>query len=213
MKFEKYMNKKFNELELQPSLFYHWEPGIRFELGIDYNVKDAYKDSLYLRNVYSRVTNLFSSLFLPEDEIFVIANVNDYGNILKKKLKIFSPYVKEKSILYKIQQITIPYIFPEDDESEKYKTCRFILNCKVSDIRYNAMLKSICNQDMGIKPKIPHDIFIVNINKNIIFHVYDDRGVDVIATSIKSLKKVYSIYNDWILNSNRDKIDLFFKTI
>jgi len=35
---------------------------------------------------------------------------------------------------------------------------------------------------MGIKPKIYHDVFFINIKKETIFHVYDDRGCDLLAT-------------------------------
>ena len=37
-----YMNEHFPKLELKPSLFYNWEIGIRFELGVNYEVKYAY---------------------------------------------------------------------------------------------------------------------------------------------------------------------------
>lgn len=86
-----YMNEKFPDLELKPALFYNWETGIRFELGVDYDVKYAYTNSPYLRGVYNRVNGLFHSLFSQDDEIFVVVNVDDYGDnsILKHKLKVF----------------------------------------------------------------------------------------------------------------------------
>ena len=49
------------------------------------------------------------------------------------------------------------------------------------------MIKAICNQDMGIKPRIFHMVYFININKNTIFHIYDDRCCDVLATSLIQL--------------------------
>jgi Domain of unknown function (DUF3885) len=77
----------------------------------------------------------------------------------------------------------MPYIFPEDDEEGIYKTYRFTLKCETSDFKYIPLLKAICNQDLGIKPSIFHRVYFININKNTIFHVYDDRGCDLLATS------------------------------
>ena len=37
--------------------------------------------------------------------------------------------------------------------------------------------------------------------------MYDDRGLDVIATNKEILKPLYIEFNDWILEVNREKID------
>ena len=72
------------------------------------------------------------------------------------------------------------------------------------------MIKAICNQDMGIKPRIFHRVYFININKNTIFHIYDDRGCDVLATSPNTIRNMYYTYNDWILEYDRNKIDKVF---
>ena len=72
------------------------------------------------------------------------------------------------------------------------------------------MLKAICNQDMGIKPSIFHKVYFINLSKNTIFHVYDDRGCDVLATSPDTIRDIYNTYNDWILDYDRNKIDTVF---
>ncbi|MEK4594596.1 DUF3885 domain-containing protein [Bacillus sp. FSL R9-9497] len=208
-----YMDEHFPKLELKPSLFYTWEIGIRFELGVNYEVKHAYAKSPYLLKVYERAVSLFNTLHAPEDDIIIVSNIDDFGNksVFKHKLKVFSPYIKTKKVLYKLNEITVPYLFPEDDEEGKYKTHRFVLTCKVSDIKYATMIKAICNQDMGIKPKILHDVFFINIKKGTIFHIYDDRGADLIAASIDSIQGIYEKYNNWILDYDREKIDCVFK--
>lgn len=37
--------------------------------------------------------------------------------------------------------------------------------------------------------------------------MYDDRGLEMIASEAKTLKPIYSKFNDWILETNREKID------
>ncbi len=212
MRLNEYMLETFPNLELRPPLFYNGDIGIRFRLGVNYDRNNIYENCPYLEGVYNRAITLFQSLHATEDDIYIVVDVNDYadGETFKHKLNIFSKYVKEKSDLFKLQKNTIPYIFPEDDEDGVYKTHRYSLKCKVSDLKYIPMLKAICNQDMGIKPCIFHRVYFININKNTIFHVYDDRGCDVLATSPNAIRGIYHTYNDWILEYDRNKIDKVF---
>ncbi|MGE7932456.1 DUF3885 domain-containing protein [Viridibacillus arvi] len=207
------MNENFPNLELRPPLFYSWEIGIRFELGVDYDKNYAYKNSLYLQEAYSRVITLFKSMFSDKDDLYIVVDVNDYadGETFKHKLNIFSRYIKEKSVLYRLSQNTIPYIFPEDDEEGVYKTHRFTLKCKTSDFKYVPMLKAICNQDMEIRPSFFHSVYFININRKTIFHAYDDKGCDLLASSPESIEGIYDKYNDWILDYDRNEIDEVFK--
>lgn len=109
-----------------------------------------------------------------------------------------------------MQHQALPYIFPEDDEEGSYKTHRFILTCKTSDFRYVALLKAICNKELGLKPSLFHRVYFINRNRNTIFHVYDDRGCDVLATSPATIRDVYYKYNDWILDYDRPEIEKVF---
>ncbi len=212
MRLNGYMLETFPNLELRPPLFYNGDIGIRFKLGVNYDCNNIYENCPYLEGVYNRAITLFQSLHSKTDDIYIVVDVNDFadGETFKHKLNIFSKYVKEKSNLFKLQKNTIPYVFPEDDEDGLYKTHRFTLKCKVSDLKYIPMLKAICNQDMGIKPSIFHRMYFINVNKNTIFHIYDDRGCDVLATSPNTIRDMYHTYNDWILDYDRNKIDKVF---
>lgn len=204
-----YIHKTFPNLELRPPLFNTWEIGIRFELGVDY----MNEKSPYLQCVYKRAIALFKDLHSQNEDIYIVVDVNDFadGKTFKHKLKTFSSYVKDRSVLYRLNHKIIPYIFPEDDEDGKYKTHRFTLKCKSADFKYIPMLKAICNQDMGIKPSIFHRVYFININRKTVFHIYDDRGCDLLATSPETIREIYNKYNDWILDYNRDEIVKVFE--
>lgn len=125
-----FMNENFPNLELRPPLFYSWKTGIRFELGVDYDHAYAYENSPYLQEVYKRAITLFKSLHSYNDDIYIVVDVIDYADGFKHKSKNFSRYIKEKSILYKLNQKTT---FHDDDEDGTYKIHRFTLKCKTSD--------------------------------------------------------------------------------
>lgn len=206
-----FMKENFPNLELRPPVFYSWNIGIRFELGVDYNHSNAYENSPYLQQVYNRAITLFKSLHSPDDDIYIVVDVNEYADGYKHKSKTFSRYIKEKSVLYRLNQKTIPYIFSDDDDDGTCKTHRFTLQCKPSDFKYISMLKAICNNDMGIRPSILDRVYFININRKTIFHVYDDRGCDLLATSPETIREIYDKYNDWILDYDRNEIDQVFK--
>ena len=208
MLFNEFMNENFPNLELRRPVFYSWKIGIRFELGVDYDSDFAYENSPYLQGVYKRAITLFKSLHSNNDDIYIVVDVSDYADDFKLKSKTFSRYIKEKWVLYGLNQKTIIH---DDDEEGTYKTLRFTLKCKTSDFKYIPMLKAICNQDMGIRPSIFNMVYFININRKTIFHVYDDRGCDLVATSRETIRDVYDNYNDWILAYDRNETDGVFK--
>ncbi|WP_243510280.1 DUF3885 domain-containing protein [Priestia filamentosa] len=206
-----YMHKTFPNLELRPPLFYSWDVGIRFELGVEGEGEYAYPNKFYIQECYKRAITLFESLHSSSDDIFIVIDVNDFneGKSIKRKLGNFSPYV-EKPLLYRLNHQIKPYVFPEDDEEAQYKTHRFALKCKTHDFKYVSLLKAICNQDLGIRPSIFNRVYFVNVDKETIFHVYDDRGCDVLATSSESISDIYKRYNNWILDYDKPEIDKVF---
>lgn len=211
MQLNDFMHENYPNLELRPPLFYSWDIGIRFELGVEWKREYDYPNNPYVFGCYKRAITLFESLHSPTEDIFVVMDVNDFdkGKNLKHQLKNFSPFVK-KSLLFRLKHQALPYIFPEDDEEGTYKTHRFTLKCKTSDFKYVPLLKAISNQDLGLKPSIFHRVYFININRKTIFHVYDDRGCDLLATSPATIRDVYNRHNDWILDYDRPEIDKVF---
>jgi len=211
MNLKEFMQETFPNLELKPPLFYSWEIGIRFELGVEWKREYDYPNNPYVLGCYKRAITLFEAIHSPTDDIFVVIDVNDFdkGKNIKRELKNFSPYV-EKSHLYRLKHLMMPYIFPEDDDEGTYRTHRFTLKCKTTEFKFKPLLKALCNQDLGLKPSIYHRVYFININKKTIFHVYDDRGCDLLATSPETIRDMYEIFNEWILDYDKPEIDKVF---
>ncbi|MEH7403827.1 DUF3885 domain-containing protein [Gottfriedia acidiceleris] len=203
------MKEVFPNLELRPPLFYNWDIGIRFELGVEWERGYVYPDNPYILGCYKRAITLFEAIHSSIEDIFVVMDVNDFerGKQIKRKLVNFPPYV-EKSLLYRLKHQTKPYVFPEDDEEGTYKTHRF--KCNTNEFKYHSLLKAICNHDLGISPRVFHRVYFININKKTIFHIYDDRGCDLLATSPDTIRDIYDIYNEWILDYDKPNIEKVF---
>lgn len=210
MQLHDYLNNKFPNLKLRPPLIYNWDFGIRFELGNP----DKENIRSYMERVYFRAITLFKALHSIRDEIFVVANVHHAGeeNILKRrKVKIFNHHIKSKDILYRLQHEIIPYVFEDVYDIYDFETHRYSLKCQIQDVKYIHLIKAICNREMDIRPKIIHDVFFINLSKDTIFHIYDDRGCDIIASNKESIRPLYQLYNDWILEYDKEAIDKQFQ--
>jgi hypothetical protein len=107
-----------------------------------------------------------------------------------------------------------------DEDGEDYKdevTHRFVLSCQKSDLRYIQLLSAI-SKGLGasisyfkrLSSKWVRYIFC-NLTKKIIFHMYDDRGCDVIASDKEDIRFLYQKCNGWILDYDREKIESLFK--
>lgn len=202
-----YLNNHFPNLKLCPPLFYNWNIGIRFELGNPsmYRIDQE----LYMEQVYDRAISIYKYLHKDDDEILVVTNAHfaDEPNPIRRNPKVYRRYITNKDVLKSLQHKVIPYVFADFYEIDDFETHRFILKCFGRDIKYRSLIKAICNNDVGIKPLIYHDVFFVNVSTGTIFHVYDDRGCDVISASKSTLKNIYTKYNEWILNYDRPSND------
>ncbi|PGY13199.1 DUF3885 domain-containing protein [Bacillus sp. AFS031507] len=203
MLLDEYLDRNFPNLPICPPLFYNWNIGIRFELG---DPKEE-NDIKYMERVYKRALTLFKSINAKNDEIYLVSYDD---RLIKKrfknkyKTKFFTSYLQNKNDKYRIQINELPFQNPEEDEDNEWCTLRYTMKCKSKDLKILSLLNAYFNTNMA-------RIFFVNLNKGAIFHIYDDRGCDLIASKIESIKNIYITYNDWILDYDREKIDKVFK--
>lgn len=215
-----FMKEHFNNLNLRPPLFYLWNYGIRFEISMPW-VEHEDKDNL--QQISERSVTIFNKVFNQEDKIFLITDIHCEKNdtfLQRKPTKVYQKYIKNKETVRKLQHRVLPSVFLDDEDGEDYAemvTHRFVLSCKKSDIRYKALLTAISYEDFPhptqiLKgfPRHESDIYLVNITKKMIYHLYDDRGCDVIASNKEDLYSLYQDCNDWILDYDRDEIDKRF---
>lgn len=137
----------------------------------------------------------------------------------KRTTKVYQKYIKDKALRQKLQHKVLPHVFLEGVEAdyEEMVTHRFALSCKKSSIRYKQLLTAISYEDYPHPSQILKglyrpgiDIYFVNVTKKMIFHLYDDRGCDVIASNKEELYGLYKKLNDWILDYDRERIDKMF---
>jgi hypothetical protein len=78
--------------------------------------------------------------------------------------------------------------------------------------RYREVLRGIANCDHAITPSIGGRVYFLNPRSHLILHMYDDRGLDVVAADKSSVAALYEGFNGWILDYDRARIDLLFQS-
>jgi hypothetical protein len=73
------------------------------------------------------------------------------------------------------------------------------------------MFQAIANRERGGIPAIRSGVYTIDDRAVLIMHMYDDRGLDIIAANAATLLPVYERFGGWILDNQRHKIDLRFK--
>ncbi|TNU30658.1 DUF3885 domain-containing protein [Bacillus velezensis] len=207
MKINDYLKERFPTLKLVPGIYHQWDVGLHFSLGGNmYQFNESGALNLeYFQLVHHQTAALFNELFEHSDDMFLVANVYKHktqGNH-PRKLKVYQPFLKCKDDLYRIQVKTCLCPFEEDD-AEEYEMQQFSLLCKRKDLRIPQLLKAAVHEDFPLKPRFGGcsvgypDVFFVNMTKDIIFFLYDDRGCEVIALDAGRIGKLYDQYHDWI---------------
>lgn len=151
---------------------------------------------LYFSRVYSLAIHIFETIFENNDEIYFVVH-NSTGTswgtdvVKNKRTNIYKRFLKNSQDKYKIQykyhmnDITIP-IVPlgtglEEHGKEGIIEYSILLENR-DQLLYRKLIRTICNTDFPVTPKISYcpPMFFVNKTKNIILYIYDDRGCHIV---------------------------------
>jgi len=209
--YRKFLIDNFKGLRLRKPLFYSWDFGLRFDLQVGETDTDE-----YFKEVTRRASTIFQTAFDNSDKVFMV--FMDFKN---KRRKIrFSNYIFKQ--IENLNKTEISYSKEKKlyEPNDKYDV-RNIAICKlnVDRINYKNILTAIGYVDFpSIERKLDQngvstdlEVYFVNIDKKLIFHMYDDRGLDIIATDKERLRPIYKKHNDLILDYDRKKIDKQFE--
>ena len=208
--YRQFLKDNFSGLKLCKPLFYNWDYGLRFDLQ-DENLSTS--DDEYFIEVVRRATLIFETVFEPSDKLFFV--FKDY-KWRRQKIKhtnyAFRQIDKlEKSEICYTRDIQICY-----PAGEYNLALIYLLAVRVN---YKNILTAIGNTDFSSRqPRLDEhgvftskEIYFLNISKRLIFHMYDDRGLDIIAADTEILRPIYEKHNDLILDYDRERIDKQFE--
>ena len=203
--YNNYLTDYFPGLRIQPPLYFKGKFGLRFDLQVG---ETATAD--YFEEVISRSKSLFESSFSSTDNVFLL-----YMKPKWKKRKIrFGNYCFKQVDQLDRAEVSYSIVNNIYEKGDAHNVA--ILKLTTERISYLNILTAIANTDFP--PRQPRfqmfggeKVYFINASKNLIFYMYDDRGLDIIASKADILKPIYSKFNGWILDTNRTQIDEMFQ--
>ncbi len=210
------MEQHFKKEILQSPLFPSWDKGLRFELsepGARLDDKGGLKQAIH------RSVTLFDEVFRDEDDLLIVADVftkKNYDFFEKRPLTTYRTFVKTQEVLDQIRHELITE--PRSADGDEMITHRFLQPCRKSDLRYDLMLETKCFEQERLpitglmkEPDSRFQLYYLNKTRNIIYHLFSERGCDIIASDIEQIRPLYEMYTEWIENDHRALIDTRFK--
>ncbi|QHL86799.1 DUF3885 domain-containing protein [Nibribacter ruber] len=209
--YRQFLEQNFQGLRIKAPLFFNWGKGLRFDLQVGETDTDQ-----YFQEVVRRATALFEATFQQTDTIYLVLQERT-----GKRGKIrFSNYcfnqisgLKEEDVAYS----KVNRLYDSADNTEIWNVA--VVKLTINRVNYKNIIEAISVMDFP--PRQPRldsrgfltnkQIFFLNVDKKLIYHMYDDRGLDIVAKEKETLLPVYTEFNDWILECNREQIENTFK--
>ncbi|MEE1132043.1 MAG: hypothetical protein UHX00_10540 [Caryophanon sp.] len=171
---------------LTPQTFHTAPFAVHIELGDDiYQFHDDGRLNIARFNsAYEHASRLFNALFEPTDDITLV--VNSYPASRKTTYpNVFKRYVKTPRNKYALRLHEFTWTFDGEDIAVQQMSLR----CHAADIRSSPLLRALIHEDFrSLTPQLRNkhavfspDVFFVNERTHCIFHVYDDRGCEVMS--------------------------------
>jgi hypothetical protein len=200
--------------DLPHALFYHFGFGLRFELSIP-----DYKDGDHIPSFLQAIdrARAITAAVLPNLENITIA-ISHWG--FKRTADRAERRVKRKLKRLGVNVSTLEFAgsVPQEDyfnivECRKDRYRHWFTLRPANLLEFDKFLWGCISEDLWTRPRLRAiDVYMIDLEREVILQVYDDRGMDVVSTELRPLRPFYRKFSDWILDYDRAQIDAVFKT-
>lgn len=181
-------------------IFYNTPIGIRFNIGDNGNGVNTF-NSDYEAYCLERSLRIYNSLEFCPDLLVVDGYLNESDTP-----KDFISSVLSATDLPYPNEIKQKIVHNEDDV-----LIHVYLLWNFNGFKPNKILEEIIKADLGKgNCLLISSVYFVCTNDNILFHLYDTRGADLVADKKEKIQHVYQKLNDLILDHDRERIDSIF---
>jgi Domain of unknown function (DUF3885) len=196
------ISQVFGDNALAHGLFYLHPASLRVELSGD---KPYLK--MFLRS-YERSTAIINFGLSDLQTITVclsfygvkslVGNLSVFRNLRKCGIRI--PKTAE------LWQVRAERVFDEDWELMRNFIC---FDIKFTEVEL--LLWGTLANELGITPRSGCSLYLFDFDRQILFHPYDDRGMDIIGSNRELLCQIYLKFNDWLLDYDRQAMNEYFQ--
>jgi len=179
-----YLSEKFPSLSLGGGLLHRWHLAVRFELGIE--------------RFRERAPKLYESIFSAQDTCIVVSQ--DWpGNQLTPTAA--SRYFQVFLLPGAFDSVRLPALqrLEHTDTEDDVSVLQWV-QLPARALSYEAVFDGIANADHARTPSVSSRVYFLNPRSDVLLHMYDDRGLDIIAAREEPLIRISQQFRDWVLD-------------
>ena len=197
---------------LEHPLFHHAPVAIRFEIGgdepvylectySDENTEKLTPNPAYVQGALERAIMIYRNLPAPPG----ILRIDGYPE--EKPVESLLTAIQQRAALpAPHEQVTATMM---DEDGDTYAQVQFYWDLSKIRFQPELLLREIILGGIGGWNGFVSSVYLTGPGP-FLYHLYDDRGLDVLGGSQKLLLPLYHQFHDWILEYDLEKIDQMF---
>jgi hypothetical protein len=199
-----YLEERFPELACPEiswktgGVFYNWPCAIRFKLG--------------KAHACSRAVALYEAIFLPSDACVVAGLRFISADGSKEKNDQLFAFSAEHDAGLSQKRQRAEWLTEAEPDDKGTVVLEWVVQ-PARSFNYARIIQGIANSERDLEPRLNARVYFLAPEKGILFHMYDDRGLDIAAVAPPTLVPLYKSFTGWILDHDRSRIDRTFGTI
>jgi hypothetical protein len=189
-------------------LFYTFPIGLRFELGVGKGVVPRFVSA------FTRSRRIAHALFEHAPSLTVVWVRHQSPGTLENVPVEDSRALKEALGFDGAFGRAVAGVVSKRGGSPGDAVQAYWFAAEVPDWReqIDGILWSSCAREMAIRPRgIPGMFYLVDFERRLALHVYDDRGMDVVAMNHAAIARLYHDFGDWLLDYDRKRMAAVFE--
>lgn len=181
--------------KIWPPVFYNSPFAIRFEIGegSPYFFKRV-PSGKYVRAALQRAYAIYGKVPGSFDTLLWTI----YPNGEKHEKKLLSRFCVMTG-LPEPEERYQAVLFLDEEPDEPLEAVQCYWDIRVNAVNIKKLLEAVIRADIGGFCELASSVYLFNTDINILFYLYDDRGLDVAAESRDLLAPLYNDCGDWIL--------------
>jgi hypothetical protein len=192
-------------------LFYSYENALRFDLAGDHEGVAA----RFVQAVV-RARTVAAALFAESELLFAVVchdSTPSWGPRVTRSWRALKRIGFAASFL---NDTPVPHNDRETirDLGEDLYSYWSIAECRNEPAEIDALLWACIARELGVAPKARWlgRIYIVDFDRGLVLHAYDDRGMDVLGMEADLVRPLYEQFGPWLLDYDRVRMDQHFAT-
>jgi len=190
----------FGPRALRWALFYANERALRFELSTSGGLIEQFEGA------WDRGREILDHVFRDTERVAVVLSwiVEE-----PSPLRYVSVFRALRECGLRVER---PYeAWTEPCEDEDWKDAeRVFVAFRVGRDGVRRLLWGALASDLGIRPRLLCEVYLADLERGVLAHPYDDRGMDVIGPSRDLLRDFYTRFNPYLLDYDRPRMDAAF---